>query len=77
MKPIQIMIDEELLEELDAREEVQREGRSAVLRRALSEYLRRHRSQVIRECYGQAYGSTRGLGEEFSGWEGESEWPGE
>ncbi len=41
MKPIQILIDERLLQRLDADEEVRRVRRSAVLRRAAAEYLRR------------------------------------
>jgi metal-responsive CopG/Arc/MetJ family transcriptional regulator len=39
MKPVQIMLDEELLRRLDATPEVEREGRSAVVRRAVAEYL--------------------------------------
>jgi len=40
MKTIQITIDEKLLAKLDADEETQRDGRSAVLRRAVGEYLK-------------------------------------
>ena len=40
MKAIQVMLDERLLEKLDATDEVQHEGRSAVLRRAVEAYLR-------------------------------------
>lgn len=68
------MLEEGLLERLDATEEVQREGRSAVLRRALGEYLERRRERVIRERYQQAY-AAGGLGEEFAGWEEQGEWP--
>lgn len=69
------MLDERLLEELDATEEVTREGRSAVLRRALEEYLRRRRLLTIRERYEQAYGCEPGLGDEFAGWAEEGAWP--
>jgi metal-responsive CopG/Arc/MetJ family transcriptional regulator len=75
MKPIQVMIDETLLRRLDADEEVQRRGRSAVLRRAAAEYLRRSRSKRIAEAYRRAYGKNGGLGEEFTGWESEASWP--
>lgn len=77
MKAIQITIDEELLERLDATEEVRREGRSAVLRRAAAEYLDRRRARVIRERYRKAYGSegVQGLDDEFEGWEEEGVWP--
>ena len=69
------MIDEQLLEQLDATEEVQRQGRSAVLRRAAEDYLRRLRRWTISERYQTAYGARGGMDNEFSGWEGQGEWP--
>jgi metal-responsive CopG/Arc/MetJ family transcriptional regulator len=77
MKPVQVMMDERLLRELDATEEVQQLGRSAVLRRALEAYLRHRRAVSISEGYQTAYGSGEGLGEEWSGWEEQGVWPGE
>lgn len=78
MKPIQVMFDELLLQELDATEEVKREGRSAVLRRAVADYLLRRRRKEIREGYRRAYeASESGLGPEFAGWEEEGVWPAE
>ena len=77
MKPIQVMIDPELLTELDAMDEVRREGRSAVLRRAISEYLERRRRYQIREGYRKAYGAGGGLGGEYEGWEEQGSWPDE
>jgi metal-responsive CopG/Arc/MetJ family transcriptional regulator len=77
MKAIQITFDEALLRELDATEEVRREGRSAVLRRAVADYLRRRRRFVIAESYRRAYGDEPGPGEEFEGWEDEGAWPDE
>jgi len=76
MKPVQVMLDEALLERLDATEEVRRDGRSAVVRRALADYLRRRRSMEIRERYERAYATEDGLGEELAGWEEEGAWPG-
>jgi metal-responsive CopG/Arc/MetJ family transcriptional regulator len=76
MKAIQITIEEELLRRLDSTDEVQRDGRSAVLRRAAEEYLDRRRAQLIRERYRQAYGAdATGLGTEFEGWEDQGSWP--
>lgn len=75
MKAIQVMMDEGLLEELDATEEVAREGRSAVLRRAIEDWLRRRRRLVIRERYEAAYRGDAGLGEEYAGWAEEGTWP--
>jgi len=77
MKPIQVMIDEQLLAQLDATEEVKKNGRSAVLRRAVEDYLRRRRQWTISERYRKAYGTDGGIGDEFSGWEGQGEWPAE
>lgn len=75
MKAIQVTFDESLLAELDASEEVRREGRSAVLRRATAEYLARRRREDIAASYARAYGDEAGLGEEFGGWEDQGQWP--
>ena len=75
MKPVQVTFDEALLAELDAREEVRREGRSAVLRRAAAEYLARRRREEISESYARAYRESGGLGDEFAGWEDQGLWP--
>jgi metal-responsive CopG/Arc/MetJ family transcriptional regulator len=75
MKAIQITFDEGLLAELDATEEVRREGRSAVLRKAVAAYLRQRRRHIVAESYRRAYGDDRGLGDEFEGWEDQGRWP--
>lgn len=75
MKAIQTSIDEGLLARLDADAEVKRDGRSAVLRRAVRAYLGQRRAAEIRAQYQRAYGSTPGLGDEFSGWEEQGSWP--
>ena len=77
VKAIQVMIDPELLSDLDATEEVQREGRSAVFRRAVSEYLERRRRHQIRSQYQRAYGSGTALADELEGWEEQGSWPDE
>ncbi len=75
MKPVQVMFDEKLLAALDARPEVKSRGRSAILRRVVKEYLERVRKESIEELYRKAYEDQPGLGEEFSGWEEEGQWP--
>jgi len=76
MKPIQVMIDEKLLSELDADKEVLRMGRSAVFRKMVTEYLDYHHRLAISNMYQKAYNKdSDGLGEEFSGWEDEGQWP--
>ena len=76
MKPIQVMFDEALLAQLDASEQVRREGRSAVLRRAAAEFLQRRRRQMIADQYRDAYGAGFDGGKELSGWSEEGSWPG-
>ena len=77
MKPIQIMINEDLLDALDRDEEVQRIGRSAVFRSIVTDYLDRRRRAVISAGYKQAYGreDDTPYQEELSGWEEEGVWP--
>jgi metal-responsive CopG/Arc/MetJ family transcriptional regulator len=77
MKAIQVMLGEQLLERLDATEEVQKEGRSAVLRRAVEEYLRQRQRASIATRYKKAYRGDKGLGREFAGWEEQGAWPDE
>ena len=72
------MMDEKLLRELDADEEVQKMGRSAVLRRIVAEYIDYRRRKSIAKQYRQAYGEAgEGLGADFEGWENEGIWPSE
>jgi metal-responsive CopG/Arc/MetJ family transcriptional regulator len=75
MRAIQVSFDERLLRELDRDPEVAREGRSAVLRRAAFLFLRQKRRAAIKDAYDRAYGSRRGLGDEWSGWEEQGAWP--
>ncbi len=75
MKAIQITMDDALLADLDADEEVRRDGRSAVLRRAATQYLQRKHRAAIAAAYRRGYGS--GTGSEFEGWADESAWPDE
>lgn len=75
MKAIQISIDEELLQRLDADPDVARDGRSAVLRRAVAAYLQRRDAQRIAAAYRRGYGDSQGIGPEFEGWEKEGQWP--
>ncbi len=75
MKPVLVLIDEALLAELDADDEVQREGRSEVIGRAVRDYLKRRRQRVIALQYREAYADGQGLEDEFEGWEKQSDRP--
>lgn len=77
MKAIQITVDERLLKELDADEEVQRHGRSAVIRRAAFDYLRKRRRKKIADAYQRAYGGRRAADVDWIGWTGGGTWPDE
>ena len=81
MKSIQVRFDEDLLNRLDASEEVQQRGRSEVLQRAAAEYLGRHcqaceAAETIAARYRKAYENESGLGPELEGWEDQGSWPG-
>jgi metal-responsive CopG/Arc/MetJ family transcriptional regulator len=73
MKAIQITLDERLLARLDADEEAQRDGRSAVIRRAVFEYLRHKRRASVAEAYRRAY--AKGTKHDLEGWADEGVWP--
>jgi len=77
MKAIQITLDDDLLARLDRDDEVQRDGRSAVIRRAADLYLRQRQNDAISSAYRRAYGDGGGLDEEFAGWGKEGAWPAE
>ncbi|HYT74457.1 MAG TPA: ribbon-helix-helix protein, CopG family [Vicinamibacterales bacterium] len=75
MKAVQVLFDDALLARLDADDEVQKDGRSAVLRRAATEYLRRRRARKTAEAYRRAYGKRGGVEKELQGWPAEGAWP--
>jgi metal-responsive CopG/Arc/MetJ family transcriptional regulator len=77
MKAIQMTIDERLLAELDSDPEVQRDGRSAVMRRAAVLYLRSKRREQTREAYRRAYAGQRAADVDWIGWTDEEAWPDE
>lgn len=77
MKPVQVMLDEDLLRRLSESDEVRERGRSEVVRRALNAYLRRKETERIKSQYRRAYESTDTLNEELAGWTDEGEWPDE
>lgn len=75
MKAIQITVDEALLLRMDADPEVKALGRSAVCRRTIDAYLRNRRKRDIADAYRRAYGPSRGVDPEWSGWPEEGVWP--
>lgn len=75
MKPVQVLFDEELLAELDADEQVQKVGRSRVLRQLAASYLKRCREAGVDARYVAGYGEGPRVAEELEGWEEEGVWP--
>ena len=75
MKAIQITMDERLLSALDGDEEVQRLGRSAVLRRITAHYLEQRKRSAVAAQYRQAYGTAPSLEDNLACWEEEGVWP--
>jgi metal-responsive CopG/Arc/MetJ family transcriptional regulator len=77
MKPVRFMMDETLLARLDRTGEVQRDGRSAVIRRAVDAWLAGDREREIEAQYTRAHETGTALGEGWEGWETQGEWPDE
>jgi metal-responsive CopG/Arc/MetJ family transcriptional regulator len=75
MKPVQILMDEELLERLDEDDEVRLSGRSKVLRGLVSAYLESQRDARLDAQYTQGYGDGLRVSEELDGWGEEGSWP--
>jgi metal-responsive CopG/Arc/MetJ family transcriptional regulator len=75
MKPVQILMDEDLLAGLDEDEEVRRGGRSKVLRGLVSAYLESRRDARLDAQYVQGYGNNLRVSEELDGWDEEGSWP--
>ena len=75
MEAVRLVLDELLLEELEASQAVRQEGRSAALRRALAAYLRRRRPDSIAGGYVEAYPDEDGLGAEWARREEQEFWP--
>jgi len=77
MKPVQVLFDEELLAELDADEQVQKVGRSRVLRQLAASYLKRRHEADLDARYVAGYGEDSRVSEELQGWDEEGVWPDE
>jgi metal-responsive CopG/Arc/MetJ family transcriptional regulator len=75
MKPVQMLIDDELLADLDADEEVRQSGRSKVMRRLIAGYLESRREAQLDAQYRQGYGDPLRVAEELEGWAEEGTWP--
>ena len=75
MKAIQITIDEGLLTQLDADEQVRHLGRSAVLRQVAAEYIERRKRQAVAEQYQRAYAGAAAAIPELGDWEWQGVWP--
>ena len=76
MKAIQVTFDEELLEQLDERPEVQEFGRSRILREMTAQYLAEKRSEDIAREYREGYTKYPQTDEEIE-WAGQGVWPDE
>ena len=77
MKSVRIRFPEDLLERLDADEDVQRLGRSEIVRRIAEAYLRRRDEEKTAEEYARGYGPDfPPIEEELEGWvEAAAPWP--
>ena len=77
-KPVQVSIDENLLQRIDRDPEARRSGRSAFLRHAAELYLRAKRRRSIDASIRQAYGGREAaLQQEIEGLMEVQAWPDE
>ncbi len=77
-RPLQISMDPELLSLIDAEPEVQKEGRSAFIRKAIRLYLDAKRRRAIDQQLIQAYaGQADAMLEEVEDLISEQAWPDE
>jgi metal-responsive CopG/Arc/MetJ family transcriptional regulator len=77
MKPVQVLLDEPLLEALDRSPEVKADGRSAVVRRVLDDWLAARKEARIDAASRRGYGKEPGVGKDWQGWEEQGAWPDE
>jgi len=78
MKAIHITLDEQLLEALERDEEVEQNGRSAVIRRAVTDYLRKKHREAIAEAYQRGYGEHPAASDpDLGSWAYQGTWPDE
>lgn len=77
-KPIQISVDEDLLERIDRDPEVRKQGRSAFIRSAVELYLKAKRRREIDTEIERAYdGCADEMLDEIAGLVGAQAWPDE
>jgi metal-responsive CopG/Arc/MetJ family transcriptional regulator len=75
MKPVQVLFDDDLLAELDTDSDVQKRGRSKVLRELVASYLKERRQAIVDSQYAAGYGGEAQVHDELAGWDEEGEWP--
>lgn len=73
MKPVQITMDEALIDALDRDPHVVERGRSAVVREAVKAYLARRRDETIADAYRRGYEESPAT--EFADWAAQGVWP--
>ena len=75
MKPIQILLDEDLIRAVDREAKRLRSNRSRFIRAALSAYLATTRRRMLDERYRRGYEQKPAARDEFADWEKIQEWP--
>jgi metal-responsive CopG/Arc/MetJ family transcriptional regulator len=75
MRPIQILLDEELIRTVDREAKRLRSNRSKFIRAALSAYLAATRRRTLDERYRRGYEQKPAGPEELGDWERIQEWP--
>jgi metal-responsive CopG/Arc/MetJ family transcriptional regulator len=75
MKPIQLMMDSELLRAADREAKRRKINRSALLRAALTEFLANAQRQALDEQYRRGYEKKPAGKDDVEAWEAIQSWP--
>jgi metal-responsive CopG/Arc/MetJ family transcriptional regulator len=75
MRHVQILINEEMLADLDADDQVKTVGRSKVLRRLVAAYLESRREARLDAQYRRGYDNHSDVNVELEDWSEEGLWP--
>lgn len=75
MKPVQILMDEDLLQTVDREAKRQKSNRSTLVRAALVAYLKTARRRTLDERYRRGYEQSPEQPEDISAWEDIQQWP--
>ena len=75
MRPIQILMDDKLIKEVDREAKRRRSDRSKLIREALAKMLKEARTRALEEQHRRAYERFPQQWEEYGPWQKIQAWP--